>query len=185
MERGRVEHLCCVLPLFVGIASLRLGYWQYGTMQWSWVTPVAVAVIGVGGSWLQVHRGRPRGRDVLKQDLKILKQLPAESKARERLIEHIDKEILSIIESEEEEARRPIGIVLAIVFLGFAIFLLIEAITRGSWWWFLVLPAAVTAIFGAVGLNQDAVRRKRDEQGNAIREPKGKDPAKSHEAQPQ
>jgi hypothetical protein len=137
-------------------------------MQWNWVTPVAVAVIGVGGSWLQVHRGRQRRRDLLKHDLEILKELPAESKARERLLEHIDKAILSIIESDEEKTRRPLGIVLAIMFLGFAIFLLVEAIIRGSWWWWLLLPAAVTAIFGAVGLSQDAVRRKRDEKGNAI-----------------
>lgn len=152
-------------------------------MQWSWVTPVAVAVIGVGGSWLQVRRGRPRGRDLLKQDLKILKQLPVESKARERLIEHIDKEILGIIESEEEKTRRPLGIVLAIIFLGLAIFLVVESITLGGWWWFLVLPAAVTAIFGGVGLNLDAVPRKRNERGDAIREPKHKDPAEPHQTQ--
>ncbi len=132
------------------------------------MTPVAVAVIGVGGSWLQVRRGRPRGRDLLKHDLEILKQLPEDSKARERLLEHIDKEILSIIESDEEKALRPLGIVLAIAFLGLAIFLLVEAIIRGGWWWWLLLPAAVTASFGAVGLSQDAVRRKRDEKGNAI-----------------
>jgi hypothetical protein len=137
-------------------------------MQWSWVTPVAVAVIGVGGSWLQVHQGRPRGRDLLKQDLKILKQLPAESSARERLLEHIDKVIIDIIESDEEKTRRPTGAVLAIIFLMLAIFLMIEAIARGGWWWWLLLPATVIAIFGAVGFSQDAIPRKRDEKGNAI-----------------
>ena len=150
-------------------------------MQWSWVTPVVVAVIGVGGSWLQIRRGRPRGRDLLKQDLKILKQLPVESKARERLMEHIDKEILDIIESEEEKTRQPLGIVPAIIFLAFSIFLVVETITLGSWWWLLVLPAAVTAIFGGVGLNLDAVPRKRNERGDAIREPKHKDPAESRQ----
>jgi fatty acid desaturase len=104
----------------------------------------------------------------LKQDLKILKQLPEESTARQRLLEHIDKEIISLIESDEEKTRRPTGIVLAIVFLGLAIFLLVEAITRAGWWWWLVLPAAVIGIFGAVGLSQDAVSRKRDEKGNVI-----------------
>jgi hypothetical protein len=152
-------------------------------MQWSWVTPVAVAVIGVGGSWLQVHRGRARGRDLLKQDLKILKQLPVESKARQRLLEHIDKEILDIIESDEEKTRNSLGITLAITFLAIAIFLVVEAVILGGWWWFLLLPAGVIAIFGAVGLNLDAVRRKRDDKGNAIREPKGKDAAESDQAQ--
>jgi hypothetical protein len=85
--------------------------------------PVVVAAIGVGGSWLQVRRSRPRGRDLLKKDLKILKQLPVESRARKRLMDHIDKEILDIIESEEEKTRQLLGIVLAIIFLGFSIFL--------------------------------------------------------------
>jgi hypothetical protein len=149
-------------------APLQFGYWQYVRVQWIWVTPVAVSVIGVAGSWLQVHRGRPHGRDLLKQDLKILKQLPEESTARQRLLEHIDNEVISLIESDEEKTRRPTGIVLAVAFLGLAIFLLVEAITRAGWWWWLVLPAAVIGIFGAVGLSQDAVRRKRDEKGNAV-----------------
>jgi hypothetical protein len=165
-------------------APLPLGHWQYEPMQWSWVTPVAVAVIGVGGSWLQVRRGRPRGREVLTQDLKVFKELPAESKARQRLLEHIDKEIIDIIESEDEKTRRPLGIILAIVFLGFAIFLFVEAVTLGGWWWSLILPAAITTIFGGVGLNLDAVPRKRNERGDAIREPKHKDPVESGQAQP-
>lgn len=162
-----------------GKAPLRFGYWQYGRMDLSGVTPVAVSVIGVAGSWLQVHRGRPRGRNLLKQDLKILKQLPEESTARARLLQHIDKEILSIIESDEEKTRRPSGIVLAITFFGIAIFLMLEAITRAGWWWWLVLPAAIIGIFGAVGLSQDAVARKRDEKGNALRQPKDKDGVES------
>jgi hypothetical protein len=96
-------------------------------------------------------------------------------------MEHIDKEILDIIESEEEKTRQPLGIVLAIIFLAFSIFLVVETITLGSWWWLLVLPAAVTAIFGGVGLNLDAVPRKRNERGDAIREPKHKDPAESRQ----
>ncbi len=144
------------------------------------MTPVAVAAIGVVGSWLQVRRGRLRGRDLLRQDLKILKQLPAESNARERLLEHIDNEIISIIESDEEKTRRPTGIVLAIIFLALAIFLLVEAITRAGWWWWLILPAIFTTIFGTVGLSQDAIPRKRDEKGNAIRQPKHKDNVESH-----
>jgi hypothetical protein len=104
----------------------------------------------------------------LKQDLKILKELPAESSARERLLEHIDKEIISIIENDEEKTRHPTGAVLAIIFIGTSIFLLIEAIVMGGWWWWLLLPAAIIGIFGAVGFSQDAVRRKRDEKGNAL-----------------
>jgi hypothetical protein len=98
-------------------------------------------------------------------------------------MEYIDKEILDIIESEEEKTRQPLGIFLAIVFLGFALFLFVEAIILGSWWWFLVLPAAATAIFGGVGLSLDAVPRKRNERGDAIREPKHKDSAESGQSE--
>lgn len=147
------------------------------------MTPVAVAAIGVGGSWLQAHRGRPRGRDVLRKDLKILKQLPVESTARERLLEHIDKNILDIIESEDEETRRASGVVLALTFLGIAVFLVVEAFILGGWWWTLIIPASVIAVFGGVGLSQDAVPRKRNERGDAIREPKHDDSVKPNQAQ--
>jgi hypothetical protein len=137
-------------------------------MQLSWVTPVAVAAIGVAGSWLQVRRGRLRGRDLLRQDLKILKQLPTESNSRKRLLEHIDKEIIDIIESDEEKKRNATGTVLATIFILGAIFLVVEAIIQAGWWWWLLIPAIIIATFGLVGLSQDAVPRKRNEKGNAI-----------------
>jgi hypothetical protein len=137
-------------------------------MQWSWVTPVVVSTIGVAGSWVQVRRGRPKRRDLLKQDLKLYRQLPEDSSARGKLLEHIDAEIIRIISDDEEKRRDPTGIGLGIFFLLVAIGLLVAAIHQGGWWWWLLIPAFITGLLGAVGLAQDAVPRKRDDRGRAL-----------------
>ena len=136
-------------------------------MQWNWVTPVVVAVIGVGGSWLQVRRGRPHGRDLLKQDLEIFKALPAESQARQRLLEHIDEQVIHVITGDEKK-RNPEGIASGFLFIIIGIGLLAWAIAKGDWWWWLLVPAVLTGALGIVGILQDAVGRKRDEQGRPI-----------------
>ena len=135
-------------------------------MQWSWVTPVAVSVIGVGGAWLQARRGRPQGRDLLKQDLKLLRQLPPESTARDLLIKHIDDGIVRLIKDEEENRRDPLGIGLAIFFILLGLGFLTAAAYEGGLWWLLTLPAVAIGVLGSVGLRESMVRRKRNEAQN-------------------
>jgi hypothetical protein len=137
-------------------------------MTWNWVPPVAVALIGVAGSLLQVRRGRPRGRELLKQDLELLHLFPNDSEVRPRLLQHIEKNFDRLLTDEEEKRRDPLGIGVAIFLLMISVGLVVVSFINGGWWLWLLAPAGFIAIFAIAGLSLDAVPRKRDEKGRVI-----------------
>jgi hypothetical protein len=129
---------------------------------------IAIAVLGVLAAWVQTRRNVGGGRDQLRRDVKLYNSLPEESTSRAELLAHIDKQILRLIGNEEELARDPAGIFLAVVILAGAGALSYAAVDLGSIWWILLGPAGFLAILGSVGLGQDLPRRKRDERGRKV-----------------
>lgn len=100
--------------------------------------------------------------------LDVYGALPDTSTSKDHLLDHIDRLVLSFVQDNDEKRRDPLGIVLALIFLAGSVGLAYLAWTRDSWTWAYWTGAAVTFLFGAVGLSQDAVRRPRDERGHAL-----------------
>lgn len=67
-----------------------------------------------------------------------------------------------------EPSRDPFGIVLSIIFLTIAALLTWGAL-NGGWWNLLWVLAGPFALFGVVGLLEDARKHPRDDQGRRIR----------------
>jgi uncharacterized membrane protein HdeD (DUF308 family) len=107
-----------------------------------------------------------RRRSHLKHDLDCLALMPEAVDFRQTWIIHIERSIDTLLTRETELRRDPNGIILALIFLGGAAAATI-AILNGSssLLWILVV---ILALFGLVGLAQDAVPRRRDARGRPI-----------------
>jgi hypothetical protein len=81
---------------------------------------------------------------------------------------HIEGAIARLA-GEDEKRRDPFGVVLALVFLGFAGWTWTLALDGSNWW---VVLATFLTTFGFVGLGSDAFRAKRDERGRRLRSPR-------------
>jgi hypothetical protein len=132
------------------------------------VADLVIAAMGVIAAFVQTRRNQEKGRSQIRQDVELLNLLPEDSTARDALKGHIDKRIALLISSEEELARSPIGVGIAVTFLVVAIWLAIEAVREGGLWWFLFAPVAFFGIFGLVGLFDSLAKKKRDESGRAL-----------------
>ncbi|MEV5375584.1 hypothetical protein AB0L26_06335 [Streptomyces nondiastaticus] len=130
--------------------------------------PIIVAAITIAGGTFQARRKRPVTREIVKQDVELLGLLPEGSEAKRLLAEHIDATIRKIVEDENQRTRDYIGSCLAVGFLLVALFLMVVSVGRGGNWWWLSVPAVITGLFGAVGLGQDAVPRRRDARGRPL-----------------
>lgn len=137
-------------------------------MTWDTATKLLVPLLGFFGVWLQVRRSRHGIDGRIKERLELLALLPDASEAREPLRQHIDDAIKKMIKDESVLRRDATGIVLSLIFGVIGVFLTAVAIESGGWWWWLLPLAVIFFIFGAVGLNQDGVRRERDEGGRPI-----------------
>jgi Flp pilus assembly protein TadB len=137
-------------------------------MAWSWISPIAVAIIGVIGSAVQVRRGRARHRDLIKQDLELYSQLPESSAAKKQFLKHIDAAVTRLIADEEEKSRSGVGVGLGIFFMLLAVGLAVAPFFKHGWWWFIIAPAVFIGLLGLVGFTQDVVPRRRDERGRPI-----------------
>lgn len=131
---------------------------------------IVIAVLGVLAAWLQTRRTQGKGRNELRQDLDLYNSLPQESDSRDRLLEHIDKQIERLIRREDELSRDPTGISLAIFLLLVTGALSVAAVRERGIWWLLLVPALFFGITASVGLGEDLPRRKRDERGRPIKD---------------
>ncbi|OEV29100.1 hypothetical protein AN219_18480 [Streptomyces nanshensis] len=77
---------------------------------------------------------------------------------------------MQIIQVEDTARRDPYGITLATFFLLMTVGLVWAAVVNGGWYWWLILPASLTGLFGAAGLAQDSRKLTRDEQGRPTSE---------------
>lgn len=107
-----------------------------------------------------------RRRAHLKHDLDCLALMPETVDFRQTWIEHVERSINTLLTRETELRRDPNGIVLALSFLGGAVAAMIAVLNGGSS--FLWILVTVLGLFGAVGLGQDAVPRRRDTRGRPI-----------------
>jgi hypothetical protein len=139
-------------------------------MDWGALASVAVSVVGVGGIMIERRRREPRGRERIKSDLEILSLLPEDSEIAPVLRAHLEDSIKQMVDVEDKKRRDPFGMALAIVFIAISSGLLVASFRNGGWYWWLTIPAAITAIFGVAGLAQDATKRTRDERGRPITE---------------
>ncbi|MGI9194587.1 MAG: hypothetical protein ACR2FO_08805 [Actinomycetota bacterium] len=136
-------------------------------MDWNRALVAIASVASVVGVVREIARStrRHRRRDWIIKDLDILKLLPDASEARPRLEAHINREVMQLVDDEEQKRRDPFGIVLAVIFIALAAWTAFLAY-QGSHGW--LVAAVPLALLGVVGLAQDAVPRKRNEKGRPL-----------------
>jgi hypothetical protein len=141
-------------------------------VDWGLVGEIAVAALATLAAGLRLMDSRQamsRRRSQLVNDLDLLDRLPPGSEAHERLERFVHESVVDLVVRETEERRDPVGVVLAGAFLVGAVWAGYQYwVHEGSRWW--VVLAAVLALFGLVGMSQDAVPRRRDARGRPIRE---------------
>lgn len=111
------------------------------------------------------HIGGTRAR--IRRDLDLLERMP-EGEAKNALSDFVDRRVLALVTDEQTKTRDLNGVVLAILFLASAAWMAAQALSSdgSSVWWVGAVPLA---LFGVVGLSQDAVPRERDERGRPQR----------------
>jgi hypothetical protein len=133
-------------------------------MKWEGLSALIVA--GVAASKLVLDaRGRNNRRERIGRDLEIIERLPAESGARGRLMEHVERSIDQLIAEEAMKRRDWTGVALAVVLLAAGAWMAVMAGRGTDLWW---IGAIATGVVGAVGLGQDLPKRMRDERGRPI-----------------
>lgn len=105
--------------------------------------------------------------NVLK-DLQIYAGLPDSSSAKQTLLARIEGQ-LETLEQHGDARRRPLGIVLGLIFIALSGLGTWYILNAGGWWHFGWLPVAFVFILGAVGLAQDARKSFRDSKGNPLK----------------
>lgn len=93
------------------------------------VGPVVVAALGFLASSAASRNRHAR----LKDDAELLKLLPEQSASRRLLEAHIESMIVRLAD-EDEMRREPLGIALALLFLGFAGWTWTLALDGSNWW---------------------------------------------------
>ncbi len=132
------------------------------------ISPIVVAALAAVTAAIRFWGDRA-GRQRLKLDLEILQLLPQDATVRSLWLAQIERRIDDALERESERTRDPSGIVLALLFLAAGGVVTYESASGDfSGWW--AALAAVLVLFGAVGLSQDAIPRRRDARGRPIRE---------------
>lgn len=114
--------------------------------------------------------GRGGARERVREDLELLALLPDDHRLRPVLLSRAEDALDQLLRDESEKTRDTSGIVLALFLLAGAGATGATEVANNALWLLLAVPLAV---FGTVGLSQDAVPRRRDERGRAIKEPQG------------
>lgn len=133
------------------------------------VAQIAVAVLGFLSAslpFLGARRARKTLREDLRLDLQLLAEVP-DGRIKDRLIEHIER-MFDTVEQDRERRREPVGMTLAIIFIGVSTVGGIWAIHAGGWWLLTLIVVAFVFILGAVGLARDGTKRLRDERGRPM-----------------
>jgi hypothetical protein len=126
-----------------------------------WLTGGAAVVAAVGtiGREIAIRTGR---RARLQRDIELLAVLP-EGRARQTLLEHIERTVEAHVLEDSTKSRDAASIALGLVFLVLGAGLVTRALATETWWW-LVLSwagAAFFVLFGAVGLVLGLARTER------------------------
>jgi hypothetical protein len=141
-------------------------------VNWEPVVAVGVALIGLGGAWIQ-RQGVPGDRRRLKSDAEIFGLLPENSDAKERMAAHLRAEVERLASYKGRtkttiflgEIAEGLGIFLFFAIPGGALIWL-ASLWGGLWWiagGFGVLYVA-TAFFAALGEYDAERKRRKDEQ---------------------
>ena len=142
-------------------------------MDLSLLGQIGVAGLGVISTTVPLANNRVARKDLRKNiqaDISILSDLPEGSRQREALLTHIDASIDRLI-VDQARRRDPLGIGLALAFLGVSVPTGIWAISAGGWWLWLLVPVFFVFVLGSAGLAQDASRLRRDEKGRPVQSP--------------
>lgn len=134
-----------------------------------------LALLASVGRVIRTKRAAMNRRTRLRQDLQIYQELD-DSPAKKRLKTHIDHQVDALV-NEPSKRIEPLGIILALFFLGGGSYVGWIGIRVDGWWFsgVLFVVAAILLLFGAVGLWQDAIPRERDESGTPIKKPEASD----------
>jgi hypothetical protein len=126
------------------------------------VAPVAAALLANA-------RGPGVQRARVRHDAELLEKLPADSSAREALLEHIEHQVRAITETERNGSRDPAMLAFALFVTPPLGYLAIWLFQRGTWWGILGggLSATLAALF-VYGIFETAAKVPRDAKGKRI-----------------
>ena len=132
------------------------------------ITAIAVAALTLLAAVFRTRSTRRDKRTAIIKDLDLLSKLPDASEVRDRLSEHIDARIGSLIDDEGLKRRNPAGIAAGIIFLTFAAWLGWFGLTHRDSLPFLFGFALMIGVFGLVELDASVRRRVRDDGGHPV-----------------
>jgi uncharacterized membrane protein YqjE len=138
-------------------------------VSWDIASRIIIALVGLMGVAWQVRRAHGGTLKSIKEELDIYSLLPDESPAKKLLLDRAEAAIVRHLSDEMELRRDPYGMALALFLLTSGAVMTLLVFTD-QWSWLTLIPAAIFLIFGVAGLHQDAVPRKRDENGRPIEE---------------
>lgn len=132
------------------------------------VEAVVSVVAALGGIVAAVMQGwrRPRLRDEIEQDLRIVNALPGGDSSRAELLSSVRERVGRLLGANEAR-RDPSGMVLALIFVALAVFFTYQSM-RGGWanaFWLLV---AFFGIFGIFGFVESCMKAERDARGRRL-----------------
>ncbi|MCP2256836.1 hypothetical protein LX15_000519 [Streptoalloteichus tenebrarius] len=129
------------------------------------MAPVLVVTAGLLKLW-EVRGARAARLAEIKTIFEIAKDLPEVSASRAHALSHVEARLKKYVLDEQTKSRNTFGIVFASILLAAGTWLVYLSLSGGGWYW--AIAAAPLVLFGAVGLNQDAVKRERDTRGRPV-----------------
>ena len=94
--------------------------------------------------------------------------LPSEGESKQKLLAHIERQVLQLVDQEHETRRDPSGIVLGLLLIVIGAWLSLLIGRTGGWWWLFSPCAGFVLLLGIVGLTDAAGRSRRNEKGRKV-----------------